>query len=1513
VAVVNPGGLASGLSTIQWYRDKYKPDVIFVVESKVFSHQAMRVVADRLGCSWVGMKHSTLAHGPNRSLVYGGIGAIVCNRQVRVTAVGVERRGLLAATLNVSGKQPITCLATYLPGEQSTHRPDVEPILEATKREHALATQRNGDRQVLWLGDFNTSLGNGHGHFTHDKKSSSARRCNLIRGVMQHLGLAPLHGRTAQERAEVTSLPISEMHRDRPDSGSEVDYIMGHVNWLQGRDFWLVPTPVPARAGSSVLPTSVRDGLRPLKHRVRERQAQADREVPIDLLRPPMHVPLAIDLPLLRLPAVEDANDSRPRPESKRSIPAGYLSASWEVAAEKLSPILRWAGDAARSLSWRGVAAGAGALLNDLKQRMQTTISRAAQGERRDVVPPRLRGPREYCNGRPLPPSALSAADSIRKWRREVKHVWRTCRGEELHTRLEYASAQLKASLKEKKRVVKQCVRQWAAEDAGDMQALQMWDPHSYSKKLKRECNSNPGLSEGRAFIPSSVEEGVPSAPRRFVQWCKRLFGEEREPPPALSMPARMQFVPRAPVEDLGRDVHWEEVMYVLFPPNKRSRHCCPRLGGCTECLQRLKDLDVWDPADPESPFPPWCNRIHTSKAPGPDGFRAENARWLRPREFKQRFDFRTSLCKVYADTFTDCLRRGQVPADFRRGLSLPLLKQTKDGVRPDAANPDNYRIITMSNFDAKLFGLVLLSRLQHWGSQHGVFSGTQNAFRPRRNCEQHVLTLHEVVSSRSRAGKTTWGLFVDFKKAYDSVHQEALWRVAETAGIPADLVRLLRNWNSSRTAALDINGVRTEPYPITKGVPQGDVLSPWLFNLFLESLLREIQQDGNIKGAAAFGRRFKELVYADDVVILSESLAEVGYVLDKVISWGRDWGLELGVGNKKTEIVEFKHQQRSAAGPAGPAGAAAAPAAVTVGGVTVQVVDEYKYLGYMVTRGMGTDTPPLVFKHAKNITDNFDRFFRSNSVISRMSLRAQAITCKTYVTSGTNYLACMLPAHQPVQAARMDAAAEACYKHILRLPGCGHPRGVYTAEMRATPTVGTWARERMRVYLEFLVNRDLTLPLHHVLAAQKAAADAAAAAGLDRGVRFRERTWWDDTMIMIANARAMELPVPDPRVIGRQWVKKAAAVFGRNYAYAWWQTCAVKGAEHVTRTYNWLDRPPEGTKAMVAWLNAGYQLPAPLLGNKQHSTPLSIPGPGCSGSILSNARVHKSVIDRVLAHRAGRNHAYLTGPSRAAQARESSGDAGCGAAAASQRDAAAWGRPDRCLACAAAGHDEPDDMYHHLIECPATEAQRRTLRVIGRRAVEGILSEAAKLVREVPALLKDVEHGRMVLDKGIQWHTAHGKAMLFHLALAQPWSAVLVPWRQRIDSDGDGTLATVLGEIFDKINLQPYRTWPLCTRWARAAAQLVAVCDRARELHHPVPQRRRGILLLEDEDSRRSADVPAPACQDPVGQDDDAPDPLVAAIASDLRRRLRDEPQLLDANLVSDDYDSDNDSEPAL
>ncbi len=81
------------------------------------------------------------------------------------------------------------------------------------------------------------------------------------------------------------------------------------------------------------------------------------------------------------------------------------------------------------------------------------------------------------------------------------------------------------------------------------------------------------------------------------------------------------------------------------------------------------------------------------------------------------------------------------------------------------------------------------------------------------------------------------------------------MWALLHNMGIPRQLVQLLQKWNSSRTAAVRVNGTVSEPFPVTKGLPQGSVLSPLLFNLYIETLNRRLRQAG-----------YCPLTYADDL-----------------------------------------------------------------------------------------------------------------------------------------------------------------------------------------------------------------------------------------------------------------------------------------------------------------------------------------------------------------------------------------------------------------------------------------------------------------------------------------------------------------------------------------------------------------------------------------------------------------------------------------------------------------------
>ena len=148
--------------------------------------------------------------------------------------------------------------------------------------------------------------------------------------------------------------------------------------------------------------------------------------------------------------------------------------------------------------------------------------------------------------------------------------------------------------------------------------------------------------------------------------------------------------------------------------------------------------------------------------------------------------------------------------------------------------------------------------------------------------------------------------LFVDFKKAYDSVHLDALWAVLQRQGVPLQFIHLLKDWASKRRAQVRVNGELSEPFPMSKGVPQGDPLSCLLYNLFTDSLSRLVKSCPDIPGVTAFGGgiTLQHQLYADDLTCLAESAAELQRALNHVKAWADAWGMSINTGTCKTEAM---------------------------------------------------------------------------------------------------------------------------------------------------------------------------------------------------------------------------------------------------------------------------------------------------------------------------------------------------------------------------------------------------------------------------------------------------------------------------------------------------------------------------------------------------------------------------------------------------------------------------------
>ena len=129
---------------------------------------------------------------------------------------------------------------------------------------------------------------------------------------------------------------------------------------------------------------------------------------------------------------------------------------------------------------------------------------------------------------------------------------------------------------------------------------------------------------------------------------------------------------------------------------------------------------------------------------------------------------------------------------------------------------------------------------------------------------------------------KSIYFCFIDYAKAFDSVDQDKLWKILKEMGIPDHLTCLLRNLYAGQEATVRTGHGTTDWFQIGKGVRQGCILSPCLFNFYAEYFMRNAGLEEAQTGIKIAGRNINNLRYADDTTLMAES-EELKSLLEKV------------------------------------------------------------------------------------------------------------------------------------------------------------------------------------------------------------------------------------------------------------------------------------------------------------------------------------------------------------------------------------------------------------------------------------------------------------------------------------------------------------------------------------------------------------------------------------------------------------------------------------------------------
>ena len=149
---------------------------------------------------------------------------------------------------------------------------------------------------------------------------------------------------------------------------------------------------------------------------------------------------------------------------------------------------------------------------------------------------------------------------------------------------------------------------------------------------------------------------------------------------------------------------------------------------------------------------------------------------------------------------------------------------------------------------------------------------------------------------------KNIYFCFIDYAKAFDCVDHNKLWKILKELGIPDHLTCLLRNLHAGQEATVRTGYGTTDWFQIGKGVGQGCILSPCLFNFYAEYIMRNARLHEAQAEISMAGRNINNLRYADDITLMAESKEELKSLLMKVKEESEKFGLKINI--QKTKIM---------------------------------------------------------------------------------------------------------------------------------------------------------------------------------------------------------------------------------------------------------------------------------------------------------------------------------------------------------------------------------------------------------------------------------------------------------------------------------------------------------------------------------------------------------------------------------------------------------------------------------
>ena len=252
-----------------------------------------------------------------------------------------------------------------------------------------------------------------------------------------------------------------------------------------------------------------------------------------------------------------------------------------------------------------------------------------------------------------------------------------------------------------------------------------------------------------------------------------------------------------------------------------------------------------------------------------------------------------SSVSSPLAYVMRRSLETGQVPVDWRTANVSPIFKS---GAK---SSPANYRPVSLTSICGKMLEAIVKDEMVRHLEINKLIRPSQHGFIRGRSCTSNLVSFLEKVTETVDGGEAVDIIYLDFAKAFDKVPTQRLLSKVRAHGIGGRLYAWIEAWLTDRRQRVVLNGEASDWAGVLSGVPQGSVLGPLLFVIFINDL-------DEAAAAVALLKKFADDTKLAQTIRTAQDRTQLQAALDDLMRWSEKWGMEFNV--KKCKVMHVGH-----------------------------------------------------------------------------------------------------------------------------------------------------------------------------------------------------------------------------------------------------------------------------------------------------------------------------------------------------------------------------------------------------------------------------------------------------------------------------------------------------------------------------------------------------------------------------------------------------------------------------